>query len=285
VLARIATRVQRLLKRRRLDPDDADMGQADPVVEESPVLAGISSASIQGRIALGRRAGARVWRVGTDPDAPWVFSTAPRHAHLAGFDLHANVDAPAADRTRLEQLCRYLLRPPVAQDRLRLLDDGHIVLTLKTAWADGTRQLVFAPLELLEKLAALVPRPRNNLVLYHGVLAPHSGWRARVVAYGASPVEAPVVASAAPEANDEPTTAPVIRIRCWAWADLMRRAFDIDVLACPRCGGRLRLIATVEDPEAIRAILGALAESEEFVGRAPPPGPALNAGHAAATGA
>jgi len=50
----------------------------------------------------------------------------------------------------------------------------------------------------------------------------------------------------------------------------MRRAFDIDVLACPRCGGRLRLIATVEDPEAIRAILAALAESRELAGRAPP---------------
>src|SRR5262249_35509428 len=48
----------------------------------------------------------------------------------------------------------------------------------------------------------------------------------------------------AADANNEPTT-----------ADLMRRAFDIDVLACPRCGGRLRLIATVEDPDAIRAIL------------------------------
>ncbi|MBI2217646.1 MAG: transposase [Candidatus Rokubacteria bacterium] len=283
VLARIAVRVQRLLKRRWLDPCDTDMCQADPVVEESPVLAGISSASIQGRIALGPRAGARVWRVGADPDAPWVLSTAPRHAHLAGFDLHANVDAPASDRTRLEQLCRYLLRPAVAQDRLRLLDDGRIVLTLKTAWADGTRQLLFEPLELLEKLAALIPRPRINLVLYHGVLAPHSGWRARVVAHGAPPAEAPVVASAAPEADDEPTTAPVVRY--WAWADLMRRAFDIDVLACPRCGGRLRLIATVEAPDAIRAILGALAESEGLVGRAPPPVPALNASQAAATGA
>jgi hypothetical protein len=107
VLARVAARVQRLLKRRGLDPDDADMCRVDPVVEESPVLAGIGSASIQGRIALGPRAGARVWRVGADPDAPWAFSTAPRHAHLAGLDLHADVDAPsAADRTRLEQLCR-----------------------------------------------------------------------------------------------------------------------------------------------------------------------------------
>jgi uncharacterized protein YbaR (Trm112 family) len=50
----------------------------------------------------------------------------------------------------------------------------------------------------------------------------------------------------------------------------MRRAFDLDVLACPRCGGRLRLIATVEDPEATRAILAALAASREREGRAPP---------------
>jgi hypothetical protein len=167
------------LERRGLDAGGADLCQAGPAVEESPAPAGISSALIQGRIALGPRAGARVWRVGDDPDAPWVLSTAPRHAHLAGFDLQANVAVPAADRRRLEHLCRYLLRPAVTQDRLRLLDDGRIMLTLKTAWADGTRHLVFEPLELLEKLAALTPRPRINLVLYHGVLAPHAGWRAR----------------------------------------------------------------------------------------------------------
>ena len=162
VLARIAARVQRLLERRGLNPSDADPSQRDPVVEESAALARMNSASIQERIALGPRAGARVWRVGDDPDAPWVLSSAPRHAYIAGFDLHANVAVPAADRTRLEQLCRYLLRPAVAQDRLSLLVDGRVVLTLKTAWTDGTRYLVFEPLELLEKLAALTPRPRIN---------------------------------------------------------------------------------------------------------------------------
>ena len=50
----------------------------------------------------------------------------------------------------------------------------------------------------------------------------------------------------------------------------MRRAFDSDVLACPRCGGRLRLIATVEDPDAIRAIMAAIAVSRELAARAPP---------------
>jgi hypothetical protein len=133
VLATIATRVRRLLRRDGLD-SDADVTPADPIAEESPALAGISRASIQGRVALGRRAGAHVWRVGEDPDAPWVLSSAPRHAHLSGFDLHANLAVPAGDRARLEPLCRYLLRPPVAQDRLRLLDDGRILLTLKTAF-------------------------------------------------------------------------------------------------------------------------------------------------------
>ena len=49
----------------------------------------------------------------------------------------------------------------------------------------------------------------------------------------------------------------------------MRRAFDIDVLACPRCGGRLRLIATVEDPDAIRAILADVGVLRELAERAP----------------
>ncbi len=45
---------------------------------------------------------------------------------------------PATDRARLEQLCRYLLTPALAQDRLRLTADGRVRLALKTPWADGT---------------------------------------------------------------------------------------------------------------------------------------------------
>jgi len=80
--------------RRGLDAE-ADVMLLDAVAEESAVLAGINSAPIQGRIALGRRAGGRVWRLGEEPDAPWVASNAPRHAHLDGFDLHANIMVPA----------------------------------------------------------------------------------------------------------------------------------------------------------------------------------------------
>jgi hypothetical protein len=50
----------------------------------------------------------------------------------------------------------------------------------------------------------------------------------------------------------------------------MQRAFDVDVLACARCGGRLRLVATVEDPHAIRAILESLGLPAEASPPAPP---------------
>jgi hypothetical protein len=164
--------------------------------------------------------------------------------------------------------CRYLLRPPVAQDRLRRLGDDRILLTLKTPWADGTRHLLFAPMELLEKLAALTPRPRINLILYHGVLAPHARWRARVVAYGAHPGTAATAPNLERDSDDD-AAAPA-PARHWAWANLMRRAFDLDVLACPRCGGRLRLLGTIEDPVAIRAILDSLALSGALLDRPPP---------------
>jgi hypothetical protein len=161
VLATIRTRVRRLLRRRGLDAE-ADVAPPDLLTEESAAFAGISSASIQRRIALGRRAGGRVWRLGEEPDAPWVVSNAPRHAHLDGFDLHANVAVPARDRARLEQLCRYLLRPAVAQDRLRLLGDGRVLLALKTAWADGTRHLLFEPMEVARETSRFDAAPPHQ---------------------------------------------------------------------------------------------------------------------------
>ena len=48
--------------------------------------------------------------------------------------------------------------------------------------AEDTAHLVFDPLELLERLAVITPRPRINLILYHGILGARSGWRRQVVA-------------------------------------------------------------------------------------------------------
>jgi hypothetical protein len=181
--------------------------------------------------------------------------------------LHADVRVPANDRARLEHLCRYLLRPPLVPDRLRLQADGRVAIRLKRAWRDGTTHLVLEPLELLARLAALTPRPEVNLLLYHGLLAPHARGRARVVRYGR-----PVPAAPAAEAGAEPSPS---RGRNWTWATLMRRAFALDVLACPRCGGRMRLIATIADPRAVREILAARPPGEPRGPGPPAPGAPL----------
>ena len=183
-LATIRHRVQRLLVRRGLEPAADATGPVDRLADESPVLAGIVGASVQGRVALGPRVGARVRRLGHERDTEAVTSRGPRQAHLGGFDLHANVWVSAHDRAGLERLSRYVLRPPFAQERLRRRSDGRVALELKTAWRDGTRELVFEPLEFLERLAAMTPRPETNLLICHGVLAPRARWRRRVVAYG-----------------------------------------------------------------------------------------------------
>lgn len=273
------SRVRRLLERRGLEPCDEGVTPPDPVAEESLALAGIASASVLGRIALGWRAGARVLRLGREPHPPWITSTGPRQAHLDGFDLHANLRVSGEDRARLEQLCRYLLRPPVAQDRLQRTGDGRVLLELKSEWADGTTHLLLEPLELLEKLAALTPRPRINHVLYHGLLAPHSRWRARAVSYEGSKTplaEILAVDSGAGRVAEYQKETPG-KPHSWGWADLMRRAFGLDVLACPRCGGRMRLIATIEDPLVIRRILSHLGLATEVPHARPPrPPPGLS---------
>jgi hypothetical protein len=245
-LATIRHRVQRLLVGRGLEPGDDATGPPDRLADESPVLAGIVGASVQGRVALGSRAGARVPRLDDARETPTVTSRGPRQAHLEGFDLHAHVWVSAHDRAGLERLWRYVLRPPFAQERLRLRGDGRIVLELKRVRHDGTRELVFEPLEFLERLAALTPRPETNLLICHGVLASRARWRARVVAYGRVRPEPTTAAAPLAAGPDDAGVKPTPR--AWTWAALMHRAFAIDVLACPHCGGRPRLIATLHDP-------------------------------------
>jgi Putative transposase len=127
--------------------------------------------------------GARVRCYGEPPDDRVESAVlGPCHAQAAGFDLQAAIVTRAGQRDRLERLCRYALRPPLAEDRLHVDGAGAVWLTLRHRWSDGTTLLKFEPLEFLERLAVLTSRPRVNLVLYYGVLAPRARGRAAAVA-------------------------------------------------------------------------------------------------------
>jgi hypothetical protein len=180
-------------------------------------------------------------------------------ARLDGFDLHGRVAFGAADRKRLEELVRYCVRPSLAYDRLTKQADGRYLLRLKTRWRDGTTHLLLEPIEVMERLAAQILKPRVNLVLYAGVLAPQARLRARAVVHDRpEPLPPP------------PATETQTRAERDTWAELMRATFGLDVLECPRCGGRLKHIATILDGRVARRILKHLGRPA----RAPPSAPA-----------
>ncbi len=76
------------------------------------------------------------------------------------MSLHADVAVPARDRQRLERLCRYVARAPLALGRLEEMTDGRLAYQLKTPWRDGTTHVEMERRELLERLAPLIPSPR-----------------------------------------------------------------------------------------------------------------------------
>ena len=100
-------------------------------------------------------------------------------------------------------------RPPLATERLALTASGQVRYTLKTPYCDGTTHIVFEPLELMARLAALVPPP--------------------------TPRHAPM-----------------------SWAKRLQRVLGLEINRCQRCGGTLRIVASIEQPEVIARILAHL---------------------------
>ena len=207
---------------------------------------------------MGPRRGAAVTRLRGPSTVRPLFIPGELCCDVDGFSLHAKVCVEGDERERLERLCRYVARPPLATDRLSLSPEGKVVWRLRRRWRDGTEALVFDPLTFIARLAALVPRPRTHLVTYHGVLAPAAAWRDLVV-------------------SGSPTrlrTSPRTPRQRLAWAELLKRVFAIDVLTCPHCGGPRKLVALINDGPVVKKILehlGLPTEPPELApARAPP---------------
>ena len=159
------------------------MANNDGDSDEARALRPLQAAVCTYRIALGPRAGQKVLTVqGAMPRETDFNQTLC--ADMQGFSQHAAVRCGADDRQALEQLCRYITRPALANERVQTNAAGQVVLKLKTPWRDGTTHLVMSPLEFMQRLAALVPRPRLHLIRFHGVLAANAKLRAMVVPQG-----------------------------------------------------------------------------------------------------
>jgi pyruvate/2-oxoglutarate dehydrogenase complex dihydrolipoamide acyltransferase (E2) component len=264
---RIASRVGRFLERQGLLQRDAENACLSELALDDEPMQALLAHSISYRIAVGPRARRKVFTLQTLPAGEE--GCAAGAGQVGGFSLHAGVAARADQRNKLERLCRYISRPAVSEERLSLTAGGLVRYQLKTPHRDGTTHVLFEPLDLLARLAALVPKPRVNLTRYHGVFAPNSAQRARVTKAGRGKGAR---AQAAP-ATDE-------RRAAMTWAQRLKRVFGIDLQTCPVCGGAMRIIACIEDPvviEKILAHLDAKAAAAQAArpppSRAPPPRP------------
>jgi len=269
----IARRVARSLERQGLLERDtghtyltADGVDEDP---ESPMNQLLGS-SITYRIAVGPQQGRKVFTLQTLPDESDSLSSIPV-AETAGFSLHAGVATKANERAKLERLCRYITRPAVSTKRLSLTRNGQLRYELKTPWRNGTAHVIFEPLDFISRLVSLIPKPRVNLTRFHGIFAPNSKYRVLVTPAKrgkGKKVKTP---------NEEQDQTAAEKRASMTWAKRLKRVFNIDIETCSECGGEVRIIASIEDPEVTRKILAHLDEKITLTGtgmlpetRAPP---------------
>jgi hypothetical protein len=193
-----------------------------------------------------------IWSGGCEPkrDAIAFPTWGPSNRELPRI---AGIDIAPHQRPKLERLCRYVTRPPVATERMALTSTGHVRYALKTPYRDGTTHIVLEPLDFMARLAALVPPPRMHLTRYHGVFAPHSKLRSAV-----TPAHRGTGASKQPATAAESVKPPTPRHVAMSWARRLKRVFGIEIDDCGRCGGRLKVIASIEEPEVIAKILAHL---------------------------
>ncbi len=252
LVQRIAERVGRVLEKRGLIERDIESAWLAANAEPGP-LDDLVGHSITYRIAAGPRAGQKLFTLQTLPaNEPEQQGDHRSAAEAGGFSLHAGIDIEPHQRAKLERLCRYVSRPPVAEDRLALTASGQVRYTLKTPYRDGTTHIVLEPLDFIARLAALVPPPRMHLTRYHGVFAPHSRLRAAITpAHRGKGGGKPQTQ----EGADKPATPRHVAMN---WAQRLKRVFGIDIEACARCGGKLKVIASIEEPAVVAKILAHL---------------------------
>jgi hypothetical protein len=252
IVGRASKRILRFLQRRGditlvTAPGDSEVTVVsdESMGEKDPLLARLLVAATAGAPPAGWAQKRKPVRIVLDlDDRPVAKGTLCAQEH--GFNLHACTKVAANDKQGRVTLCKYILRPPLANDRLKILDDGNVRLDFKKPWSDGTTSVELAPLALIARLAALVPPPKRHTVRYSGVLSSHAGSRSEVV-------PAPATPSAARAEQDKPkNTSKYI-----SWSELLRRTFGFEIV-CSKCQAPLRLISLVKSEAIANKILTAM---------------------------
>ena len=161
-------------------------------------------------------------------------------------------------------MARYLVRPPVAQDRVEMTTDGRVLLRIPAGPGTGEDVLFLDPFEWIHRITTQIPDPRYHLVRYAGAYANRCRKQYRREGHGVRVV---------PAGTDD-RSLPVGRA---SWARLLRKVFEVEPLSCPSCGAEMRVISVITEPavvDRIRRHLEMSGRPDPFEARAPPAPPA-----------
>ena len=170
--------------------------------------------------------------------------------------LGNNLASELARAPRLERTARRTLRSE--------LPDGRFAWNMKRPLPDGRSRLVMTGVELIERIVPLIPPVYANLTRFHGVFAPTSRLRAKVVPRPEPPPPCPASSSSSSPPPPEPpasspastSSSPTVRSGYRLdWAALLKRVFAVDVMVCSRCDGPMKVIAFLEESAVVRTIL------------------------------
>lgn len=187
--------------------------------------------------------------------------------------------AESYDEIGKRNLISYILRPPFSQDRLKLDDQGNVILALRRPFSDGTYAIKFTPDQFIERLISLVPPPGLNLVRYYGLLANRCSNRELLVELilkarkerleGPLAVAIPTnLIAGVPNTSDSVHTDDSIEVdpvftlpplavkkRYRPWAELLKKVFAIDISICSKCGSKVKILAAITQAAGILKIL------------------------------
>ena len=190
-------------------------------------------------------------------------------AFCEGFSLHAGLAVHKKERRKLRKLLRYGMRPPFANKRLAYTGpDDDVVLKLRKPFFTGETAVHFSPTEFISRLCAIIPPPYQNLAKYHGIFS--SNHPQRPLLQPLLPNKPPIAAATIPPGDDdEAESDPIPEPFRPTWAQLLKSVFDLDMLICPRCQSKMRLVSSLTKPSSIRTYLTAIGENPDLPQLAP----------------
>ena len=168
-----------------------------------------------------------------------------------GFHVHSKVRATS--KQEAERVGKYMIRPILSLKRLSFDQTQGQVIYQYGKHSTDSEHIDY--LEFIARVTSHIPDKGQVMIRYYGLYA--NAHRGKINKAGVSPPYPPII-------EDE---TPFVPSR--GWAEMIKKVFEVDPLLCPACGGKMSIIAFIEDHKVIDKIIDHLKLT--FMAERPPP--------------